>query len=56
VANTIQTWNSICQEPRNELQFFWLSDRYSAIWINPPFLASIEHETQIGTSIEITTR
>ncbi len=31
----IQTWNSICQEPRNELQLFWLSDRYSAIWIDP---------------------
>ncbi len=64
---------------------FWLSDRYSAIWIdpssptiaesigccllswlalsslstNPPFLASIAHETQIGGrvgSTEIKTR
>ncbi len=25
----------ICQEPRNELQLFWLGDRYSAIWIDP---------------------
>jgi hypothetical protein len=35
VANKIQTWNRICQEPRNELHFFWLSDRYSVIWIDP---------------------